>query len=314
MAEPAITLRAIHDSGAGNLIPTRVVIHATCPNVGYPKASGPGTALGTARYFQQAAAGGSAHYICGIDSEQHCVPDSIVAWHAPPNPRSIGIEINAEGGDYPLSYTRAQWLSPQVWPGVLRAAARTRELCQRFAIPMTRLSVNDLKAGKRGICGHVDVSQAFKQSTHSDPGPQFPWAEFMAAVTGGTLVIDGPPREAEIMRYVNLDNPTGNTPDRAAILTIDAVADSLVMPLNSRAWIQWAAFYPFGGEKSVARLEWMVQNFADRGPLAWDPIDLPHRGKGAIELQHACQSVEVVVRGIPAGGSVGFHLDGIGHG
>jgi hypothetical protein len=31
----------------------------------------------------------------------------------------------------------------------------------------------------------VDVSQAFHQSTHSDPGPGFPWPEFMSVVTAG---------------------------------------------------------------------------------------------------------------------------------
>jgi len=183
MSEPPITTRAAHDSGVGNTPPTRVVIHATCPNVGYPMASGPGTALGTARYFQSAAAGGSAHYVCDGGEEQHCVPDDIIAWHAPPNQHSIGIEICAEGGEYPKSYTRAQWLSDAVWPGVLRAAARTRELCQRYSIPQVKLSPADLLAGKHGICGHVDVSHAYAQSTHTDPGPAFPWPEFLAAVT-----------------------------------------------------------------------------------------------------------------------------------
>lgn len=183
MSEPPITTRAAHDDGTGNAPPSRVVIHATCPNIGYPMASGPGTALGTARYFATAAAGGSAHYVCDGGEEQHCVPDDVIAWHAPPNSHSIGIEICAEGGDYPKSYSRAQWLSDAVWPGVLRAAARARELCLRYNIPVVKLTPADLLAGKHGICGHVDVSHAYAQSSHSDPGPAFPWNEFMAAVT-----------------------------------------------------------------------------------------------------------------------------------
>lgn len=183
MAEPPLTLHAIHDDGPGNLQPTRIVIHATCPNIGYPAASAPGRALSTARYFQSPAAGGSAHYVVDPAGEQHCVPDAHIAWHSPPNPRSIGIEICAEGGDYPRSYSRAQWLSDPVWPAVQRAAARTRELCQRFGIPAVKLSVADLQAGRHGICGHVDVSRAFHQSSHSDPGAGFPWPEFLALVT-----------------------------------------------------------------------------------------------------------------------------------
>ena len=184
MAEPPITLQAIHDDGPGNLTPTRVVIHATCPNIGYPAASKLGQALGTANYFRKATSGGSAHYVIDVGTEQHCMPDAHIARHAPPNPRSIGIEICAEGGDYARSYTREQWLSADVWPAVVLAAARTRELCARFKIPVVRLSVADLKAGKHGNCGHADVSQAFKQSTHSDPGDGFPWEEFMAEVSG----------------------------------------------------------------------------------------------------------------------------------
>jgi len=183
MSEPPVTVRAAHDSGPGNLPPYRVVIHATCPNVGYPAASAPGTALGTARYFASANAKGSAHYVCDPGAEQHCVPDNYIAWHAPPNPHSIGIEICSEGGDYPKSYTRDQWLSSAVWPAVLRAAQRTRELCIRHRIPLVRVSAANLRAGAHGICGHVDVSHAYGQSSHSDPGSAFPWAEFMNAVT-----------------------------------------------------------------------------------------------------------------------------------
>jgi N-acetyl-anhydromuramyl-L-alanine amidase AmpD len=38
-----------------------------------------------------------------------------------------------------------------------------------------------------GICGHVEVSQAFHLSTHTDPGPNFPWSQFMAVVLGGPV-------------------------------------------------------------------------------------------------------------------------------
>jgi hypothetical protein len=114
-----------------------------------------------------------------------------VAWHAPPNPHSIGIEICADGGSAAAyrknpkaNYTRAQWLSPQVWPAVQRAASRTRELCDRFNIPKVQLTVAEVAAGKPGICGHVDVSEAFGMTDHSDPGPNFPWVEFMHEVNG----------------------------------------------------------------------------------------------------------------------------------
>ncbi|MFF4417110.1 N-acetylmuramoyl-L-alanine amidase [Streptosporangium sp. NPDC001559] len=168
----------MHESGGGNLPPRRIVIHATCPGVGYPAASKKGAASGTAKYFQMVSSGGSAHYVYDSSrDEQHCVPDRVIAWHAPPNSRSIGIEICGEA-----TYTRQQWLSPEVWPAVEEAAARTRELCLRFDLPMRKLSVAQVRAGAEGVCGHVDVSAAFRQTDHSDPGPNFPWSEFMGLV------------------------------------------------------------------------------------------------------------------------------------
>lgn len=176
--EPSITRRAVHDSGDGNLPIRRIVIHVTCPGVGYPQASKKGAASGTAKYFQMQSSGGSAHYIYDSSrDEQHCVPEDTIAWHAPPNPHTIGIEICGEA-----TYTRAQWLSAAVWPAVEEAAARTRELCTRYDLPMRKLSVAQVKANAEGVCGHIDVSQAFRQTDHSDPGPGFPWDEFMHLV------------------------------------------------------------------------------------------------------------------------------------
>ncbi|AZP38765.1 N-acetylmuramoyl-L-alanine amidase [Acidipropionibacterium acidipropionici] len=185
-------IQAAHHSSGSNLPPTRVVIHATCPEMGFPKASAKGRAVSTARYFQSASSGGSAHYVVDIGETVQCLGENVIAWHAPPNAHSLGIEICADGGSATsfsnpkVRYTRAQWLSPQVWPAVLRAAALTRKMCSKYGIPVVKLSASDLKAGKKGICGHVDVSNAFHQSDHDDPGPDFPWAEFMAAVKGGT--------------------------------------------------------------------------------------------------------------------------------
>jgi hypothetical protein len=197
-------IQAAHHSSGSNLPPTRVVIHATCPEMGFPRASAAGRAVSTARYFQSSSSGGSAHYVVDIGETVQCLGENVIAWHAPPNGRSLGIEICADGGSATsfknpkVRYTRAQWLSPQVWPAVLRAADLTRQMCSKYGIPVTKLSAADLRAGKRGICGHVDVSNAFHQSDHDDPGPDFPWAEFMAAVKGGATTQTGDLTVAQI--------------------------------------------------------------------------------------------------------------------
>lgn len=168
----------------------RVVIHATCPDVGFPSASRKGRAVSTANYFASPSSGGSAHYVCDIGETVQCLSESTIGWHAPPNPHSLGIEICADGGSHASfrvpghAYTREQWLDPRVWPAVERAAVLCRQLCDKYGVPKRKLSVSDLKAGRRGVCGHTDVTDAWHQSDHDDPGPWFPWDKFMAVVNG----------------------------------------------------------------------------------------------------------------------------------
>lgn len=180
MAEPPVTVRAFHVTAGTNLPVTRIVVHATCP----PKmpgttSSSAGQAHATAEYFTSAGAGGSAHYVVDVAGEEHCLEENRIAWHAPPNEHSVGIEICGQS-----TYTRAEWLSDAVWPAVARAASRVADLCARYNIPAVRLIAADLLAGRHGICGHNDVTQAWHQSDHTDPGPDFPWDRFITAVTG----------------------------------------------------------------------------------------------------------------------------------
>lgn len=253
--EPPITIRALHDSGPGNLPPTRVVIHATAPNIGYPRASEAGKAASSARYFTSGQTIGSAHYVVDVAGEEHCVPDAITAHHAPPNPHSLGIEIAAEGGDYPRSYTREQWLSPLVWPAVLRAAERAAELCARFKIPAVKLSVADLRAGKHGICGHADVSAAWGQSSHSDPGPDFPWLEFLAAVGSSASTPPARTKDDDTVSPIPLTFYNDSwQPDPAGLnfrgsFTAEAGANSTVI---SRVWVRWVAYWGSASWRVVA--------------------------------------------------------------
>lgn len=179
---------AAHHGGHTNLPPTRVVIHATCPDVGFPSASKAGRAESTARYFQSTSRAASAHVICDVSTTIRAVPDDVVAYHAPPNSNSLGVEICADGGarasfaNPAHAYSREDWLSPQVWPAVAAAARQVRAWCDRYRIPIRRLSVAQVRAGERGICGHNEVSEAFHKSGHDDPGPAFPWDRFIAEV------------------------------------------------------------------------------------------------------------------------------------
>ena len=170
-----------HESGGGNVTPFAQTIHATCPGLGYPSASRAGRAVETAHYFQNPSSGGSAHVVCDVSTSVRCAPDDMVCWHAPPNSRTIGYEICGES-----TYARDQWLSPEVWPAVARVAAEVKADAIRYGIPIHRCTVDEVRANHGGQRGHVDVSNAFHQSDHTDPGYGFPWDRFMLLLGGSS--------------------------------------------------------------------------------------------------------------------------------
>lgn len=162
---------AYHHGGQDNLTPTRVVIHCTvspCQR---------GGAQATAGYFQSPSSGGSAHLVADPGEIVRCLPDDTVAWHAPPNQYSLGIELTDPVAGDP---TRWQDQDHQAMLGL--AAQAVAAWCNQYQIPIVKLSSQDLLDGKHGICGHVDVSNAWHYSDHWDPGPDFPWVQFIGLV------------------------------------------------------------------------------------------------------------------------------------
>lgn len=160
-----------HSSGNGNLPIGRIVVHCTAG----ADAKG---ARGTARYFQDPNATGSAHAITDANELVISAHDDVICWHAPPNTHSIGIEIccslSGQGkGHWELASHQVMLKKAAIW---------VAEKAKLHGVPVVRLNPDALLAGKHGICGHVDVSLAFHQSTHEDPGPYFPWSQFMALV------------------------------------------------------------------------------------------------------------------------------------
>ena len=188
---------AYHYSVGSNLPINRIVIHGTV------SATRPGGARATASYFQNPASGGSAQYIVDPVETIQSAFDDTICWHAPPNQGSIGVEFCdwvywQQGGQtvadldpFWAGKTEAdfnrRWSLPR-WDAMLRRGAQlVSNLASQHSVPVARLSVADLLVGHHGICGHVDVSQAWHQTDHTDPGPTFPWSTFMAYVMGATV-------------------------------------------------------------------------------------------------------------------------------
>lgn len=149
----------------------RVVIHCTVS----PAVAGGRYAV--ARMFKESTRTASAHYVVDPAGVVQVVFDSLVAEHAPPNQHSIGIELcDMQAG--PVS----RWQDDAHQAILRRAANLTAKLCLAYGVPTRKLTPAQLVAGERGICGHVDVSNAFHETDHTDPGVGFPWPAFLAQV------------------------------------------------------------------------------------------------------------------------------------
>lgn len=73
------------------------------------------------------------------------------------------------------SQTRAQWLDPFGRAMFDRVAPIVRADQARYGIPMRQCTVADLLARRPGHTTHDMCRQAFGGTTHTDPGPNFPW-------------------------------------------------------------------------------------------------------------------------------------------
>lgn len=84
---------------------------------------------------------------------------------------------NADGDQLELvglsRWTRTDWLAHMAT--LDRAGAWLAERCVARRLPAVLLDAADLRANGRGITGHAQVSAAFHRSSHTDPGPGFPW-------------------------------------------------------------------------------------------------------------------------------------------
>ena len=175
-------------SGTGNKPIKRIVIHSTVsPCV-------PGGARNIAAYFRSPSAGGSAHYVIDPREVVQAAYDSVVCWHAPPNPHTLGLEMCEYPGPVPNDPPRSarrkalkkswRWVKPRQQRMLRRTAKLTAELCLAYDVPVRFLGKRKLKKlgrDARGITTHANTSLAFGQSTHWDPG-WWPRGLFMVQV------------------------------------------------------------------------------------------------------------------------------------
>jgi hypothetical protein len=133
----------------------------------------------------------SYHEVFDTDGIFPVVPHDKRANHAG------GGNVNGLGGCIPgtARQTRAQWFDDITAQYLERCAEWLADLHIAYGIPLVKLLPDDLVAGRRGVCGHVDVSNAFHKSDHTDPGTSFPWDWL---ITRANHIVAPPPEEDEV--------------------------------------------------------------------------------------------------------------------
>lgn len=181
----------------------RIVLHGTV------SPTERGGARDIAAYFRSDAAGGSAHYVVDPGEVVQTAYDSVIAWHAPPNQGSLGVELCD-----PVTGPLSRWDDLEHVQMLKRTARLVAELCLAYRVPVQMVGPLGLKRGIRGICEHSDVSEAFKQSTHWDLGA-FPRRRFLRMVQA----------EVAALKEVELDEP--QPPAKPAFTRVTRARDLL---------------------------------------------------------------------------------------
>lgn len=150
-------------------------------------AEGARTAGDLGRWFASTT-DGSSHVGIGQDgSFARYVAYSDTAWTNPPiNDDSDTVELCGFA-----RWSRAEWLAHEKM--LDRAAEWVASRCQVRKIKPRHLTATQLRLGRSGIAGHADVNKAWGKSSHTDPGPNFPWDVLLTKVK---VILGATPKRA----------------------------------------------------------------------------------------------------------------------
>lgn len=170
-----------------------VVIHTT---EGSARAS---AAEDGASYDQRRADGTSTHYFHDSDSTIQCVhtADQAHTARTQGNRRGIHHELCTRAGS-------ATWGDAYHQAMLRLAATQAARDANKWDIPVRKLSPVQVADGMKGFCGHADITNAFPQDngTHTDPGKNFPWSQFLDMVRAEMSGSDDM-AEADIVQIVD---------------------------------------------------------------------------------------------------------------
>lgn len=173
----ALPYMAAAGHGAGFSLPVHIrVIHCTEG----PMSRGNARALAGPAWFG-GPAGTSAHDIFDPGEGVEMVRPGTVAYHVGPagNGKTRGSEHCGKVG-----FTRDQWLTDDGIQMLDRSARYNAAAAKRDGVLPRWLTLTQLKNLEPGFATHNDVRLALGGTTHSDPGPNFPYDVYMQLVQG----------------------------------------------------------------------------------------------------------------------------------
>lgn len=177
-----------------------------------------GGAYNVARgWFADKASKVSAHVVVdnGADPRYpdgvvECVKPGDTAWHAAnANAGGYGIEIVGKA-----SQSGADWSDPYSLAAIRNACRWVRSNPSLHGVPARWLTDAQLRNGERGHTVHAQCSRVLGGTTHTDPGPGFPFAFVMENLSGqGAAPADpGDPGDGEL-RTLRASPPLPNGDD-----------------------------------------------------------------------------------------------------
>lgn len=179
---------------------------------------------GEASYATWRPDGVSSHFYVDHDSVTQSIDTYDRAGHAGSthgNDHGISVEITGGNGK-----SRAWWLANVAWDELGRVLAiviRHHWPDGRFEV--RRASVAEMKANPkvRAFYGHNDMRLAWGGTTHTDPGPNFPWDRLFEAVNKHLTEEDDMPSLDEVRDVVRTETKRA-CEDAIAGLLIEMVA------------------------------------------------------------------------------------------
>jgi len=145
------------------------------------------TAENVASYFKRVMA--DSHWCADNNSRVRVIPDWAIAWTLPgANSRSLNLEFAGYA-----KQTKVDWEDAYSIDMLEVGAYCAAEWVIKYGIPIRRLTDSQIASGEKGFVGHVDANRVYRQSSHWDPGPSFPWAYFLDRVRVAVAMIKGSP-------------------------------------------------------------------------------------------------------------------------